>query len=206
MNKEVLQMKRMLIVYYTWSNGNTERIAKMLQEETGGDLVRIETIVPYAGSYDDVVNQGQDEVQRGYEPEIKLLMQESGKDVLDGGTLNQETPGKVASDNPEARNPVDGRILADYDVIAVGTPTWWYTMAPAVRTFLHQNDFSGKTVISFATNGGWPGHVIKDMQKTCQGAATCCSMQVQFDSTGGSQLKTPTAKIEAWIKEVKEIL
>lgn len=179
-------MKRMLIVYYTWSNGNTERIAKMLQEETGGDLVRIDTVVPYTGSYDDVVNQGQDEVQHGYEPEIKLRMQ--------------------VSDNPEACHPIDSCNLADYDVIAVGTPTWWYTMAPAVRTFLHQNDFSGKTVVPFMTNGGWPGHVIKDMQNACKGAATCCSMQVQFDSTGGSQLKTPTAEIERWLKEVKEIL
>jgi flavodoxin len=185
-NREVLQMKRMLIVYYTWSNGNTERIAKMLQKETGGDLVRIDTVIPYTGSYDDVVNQGQDEVQRGYEPEIKLLMQ--------------------VPDNPEAHNPIDGCNLADYDVIAVGTPTWWYTMAPAVRTFLHQNDFSGKTVVPFMTNGGWPGHVIKDMQKACKGATACCSMQIQFDSTGGSRLQTPTAEIESWIKEVKEIL
>ncbi len=183
-------MKRMLIVYYTWSNGNTERIAKMLQEETGGDLVRIDTVVPYTGSYDDVVNQGQDEVQRGYEPEIKLLMQVPGK----------------AERKPEAGNPIDGCMLDGYDVIAVGTPTWWYTMAPAVRTFLYQNDFSGKTVVPFMTNGGWPGHVIKDMQKACKGATTRCSMQVQFDSTGGSQLQTPTAEIESWIKEVKEIL
>ena len=53
--------------------------------------------------------------------------------------------------------------LADYEVIAIGTPTWWYTMAPAVLTFLTENDFSGKTIIPFMTNGGWPGHVIKDM-------------------------------------------
>ena len=59
------------------------------------------------------------EVQRGYEPEIK---------------------------------PLDINI-ADYDVIAVGTPTWWYTMAPAVKTFLHQQDFTGKTVVPFMTNG-----------------------------------------------------
>ncbi len=30
-------MKKIVIVYYSWSNGNTERIAKMLQSETGGD-------------------------------------------------------------------------------------------------------------------------------------------------------------------------
>ena len=35
---------------------------------------------------------------------------------------------------------------AEYDCIAVGTPTWWYTVAPAVKTFLHQQHFSGKTV------------------------------------------------------------
>ena len=57
--------------------------------------------------------------------------------------------------------------LADYDVIAIGTPTWWYTMAPAVLTFLTTNDFTGKTVIPFMTNGGWPGHVIIDMEENC---------------------------------------
>lgn len=63
--------KKMLIVCYSWSNGNTERVAKMLQKVTGTDMVQIETVVPYTGSYDDVVQQGQDEVQRGYEPEVK---------------------------------------------------------------------------------------------------------------------------------------
>lgn len=69
---------------------------------------------------------------------------------------------------PEIK-PLDINI-ADYDVIAVGTPTWWYTMAPAVKTFLHQQDFTGKTVVPFMTNGGWPGHVIKDMKAACKGA------------------------------------
>ena len=55
--------------------------------------------------------------------------------------------------------------LAGYDVIAVGTPTWWYTMAPAVKTFLHRNDFARKTVVPFMTNGGWLRHVIEDMKK-----------------------------------------
>lgn len=165
-------MKKLLIVYYSWSNGNTENIAKMLQKETGGDLARIDTVVPYEGSYDDVVSQGQDEVNRGYEPEIKPL------------NVN----------------------IADYDVIAIGTPTWWYTMAPAVRTFLHENDFAGKTVVLFMTNGGWPGHVIKDMKSFCKGAEAVCDMQVQFDSTGGSRLETSQDKINKWIQSVKKLL
>ena len=149
-------MKKLLIVYYTWSNGNTARIARKLQSVAGGELLQIDTAVPYAGSYDDVVNRGQDEVRRGYEPMLK---------------------------------PIDVN-MASYDVIAVGTPTWWYTMAPAVLTFLHGHDFTGKTVVPFMTNGGWPGHVIKDMKNACRGADFACDMQVWFDSSGGDRLET----------------
>ena len=165
-------MKKLLIVYYSWSNGNTERIAKMLQSKVGGDLVKIDTVQPYIGSYDDVVNQGQEEVNRGYEPEIQPL----------------------------------GVDISDYDVIVVGTPTWWYTMAPAVLTFLHGQDFTGKTVVPFMTNGGWPGHVIKDMKAACKGAEVTCEMQVQFDSTGGDRLETSEKQIEQWIQKVKALL
>ena len=95
---------------------------------------------------------------------------------------------------------------ADYDVIAVGTPTWWYTMAPAVKTFLHKNTFAGKTVVPFMTNGGWPGHVIRDMKNACTGAKIACEMQVKFDSNGGDHLETPEANIDAWVRDVKALL
>ena len=165
-------MKKLLIVYYSWSNGNTEHIAKELQSIAGGDLLKIDTAVPYSGSYDEVVDQGQREVSCGYEPELKPL------------TVNP----------------------ADYDVIAVGTPTWWYTMAPAVKNFFHGQNFTGKTVVPFMTNGGWPGHVINDMKKACPGAKTVCEMQVQFDSNGGDHLETPESEIKAWAQSVKALL
>ena len=165
-------MKKLLIVYYSWANGNTERVAKTLQRIAGGELLKIDTAVPYSGSYNDVVDQGQREVERGFEPELKPL----------------------------------GADISACDVIAVGTPTWWYTMAPAVKTFLHGQDFSGKTVVPFMTNGGWPGHVIKDMKSACTGANIACEMQVKFDSNGGDHLETPEAKIEAWAQSVKALL
>lgn len=165
-------MKKLLIVYYSWANGNTERIAKKLRDIAGGDMVKIDTAVPYTGSYEEVVDQGQREVEQGCEPELKPL------DVS----------------------------IADYDVIAVGTPTWWYTMAPAVKTFLNGQNFTGKTVVPFMTNGGWPGHVIKDMKKACTGAEFACEMQVKFDSNGGDHLETPESKIEAWAQSVKALL
>ena len=36
-------MKKMLVVYYSWSNGNTKRIAEQLTDGTGADIARIET-------------------------------------------------------------------------------------------------------------------------------------------------------------------
>ena len=169
MEQEKNDRKKMLIVYYSWSNGNTERIAGKLQQATGADMVKIETAVPYSGSYDDVVKQGQEEVNRGYQPKL--------------------APVEVS--------------VADYDVIAVGTPTWWYTMAPAVLSFLKAQDFNGKTVIPFMTNGGWPGHVIKDIEKECKGADFVCEMEVKFDSTGGDHMETPETDVDAWVKKVK---
>ena len=56
------------------------------------------------------------------------------------------------------------------------------------------------------TNGGWPGHVIKDMKSTCSGAEFACEMQVKFDSNGGDHLETPENKIEAWAQNVKALL
>ena len=165
-------MKKMLVVYYSWSNGNTKRIAEKLADATKADIVRIETKNPYEGSYNDVVSQGQREVQNGFMPEIQPLR-------------------------------VD---VKDYDVIAVGTPTWWYTMAPAVHTFLHGQNWSGKIVIPFMTNGGWPGHVIRDMEKECSGASFPLSLQVRFDSTGGDHMETPAEEVDAFVAEVKKLL
>ena len=102
-------MPKTLIVYYSWSNGNTKRIAERLQQEIGADIMRIETVMPYAGSYEDVVEQGKREVESGFQPKIKPL--------------------------PYA--------VSDYDVIIIGTPTWWYTMAPAVLTYLSGQGFAG---------------------------------------------------------------
>ena len=61
-----------VIVYYSY-RGNTKSIAEMIQKSTGADIARIETVVPYDGDYNSVVNQGQNEVNSGYCPKIKPL-------------------------------------------------------------------------------------------------------------------------------------
>ncbi|EFI15974.1 flavodoxin [Bacteroidetes oral taxon 274 str. F0058] len=44
--------------------------------------------------------------------------------------------------------------VADYDVIYLGFPIWWYTCPTLIYTFMEATDFKGKTVIPFATSGG----------------------------------------------------
>ena len=78
--------------------------------------------------------------------------------------------------------------------------------SPAVCTFLHRRDWQGKTAIPFMTNGGWPGHVIKDMEKACARARCVLPMQVQFDSTGGSRMETPQKDVDRWVDKVRKIL
>jgi len=60
----------------------------------------------------------------------------AGKDAL-AGNLTEIAPLKV--------NPLD------YDLILVGTPSWYSNMTPAVRTLLTQYDLSDKQVGVFAT-------------------------------------------------------
>lgn len=97
-------------------------------------------------------------------------------------------------------NTVENR--DDYDTILIGTPTWWCTMAPVVLTFLTANDFTGKMVVPFMTNGGWPGHVIKDIKENCKGATFAHEMQIQFDSMGKDHLETPEGVITRWIEQI----
>ena len=67
--------------------------------------------------------------------------------------------------------PIKNTDVAPYDVVFVGTPAWWYTMAPPVMTFLEQNNFEGKTIIPFITHGGGGSYTIdKDMAKLAKGA------------------------------------
>lgn len=96
---------------------------------------------------------------------------------------------------PLAHNP------ADYDCIVVGTPTWWYTMAPAVLSFMRSTDFAGKTVIPFQTHAGQPGHAISDMRKETKGAMLFSGMRLEFGKLG---LITPEKEIDAWIADIKK--
>lgn len=88
--------------------------------------------------------------------------------------------------------------IRDYDVIFVGSPIWWYTIAPPVASFLHDHDLSGKTVVPFFTHGGYGiGHSLKDIRKYAPGAVLAGEFELDRDS-----LKKMDARITKWLKEI----
>lgn len=158
-------MSKKLIVYYSM-DGNTKMIAKMIHEKTGADMVMLNTVIPYTGTDEEIVQQGREEVNRGHLPDLELL-------------------------------PVH---LAEYDTIILGTPTWWYTMAPAVHSFIRRKNLSGKTVIPFQTHAGWPGHTLQDIEAAAKGAQVRNGKQLQFSAQEFGKLVTPEKEVREWIE------
>jgi flavodoxin len=48
----------------------------------------------------------------------------------------------------------NGPDLRTYDLIFLGSPNWWGTIVPPVKTFLSAHDLSGKTIVPFITHDG----------------------------------------------------
>ena len=58
--------------------------------------------------------------------------------------------------------------MADYDVVYVGFPIWWYLAPTIINTFLESYDFKDKTIVPFATSGGsGAGETDKYLQVSC---------------------------------------
>ena len=85
-----------------------------------------------------------------------------------------------------------------YDVVFIGSPNWWDTIAPPVATFLSVYDFSGKTIVPFCTHGGGGlGRIRKDIAKLCPQSTLLDS----FESYGSGKGDLP-AQISAWLSKL----
>lgn len=68
---------------------------------------------------------------------------------------NAKSRSSVEMNDPKSRPAMaETPRLAGYDTVFVGFPIWWYQAPRIIQTFLESADFSGKTVIPFATSGG----------------------------------------------------
>ena len=94
--------------------------------------------------------------------------------------------------------------VGDYDIIFVGTPCWWGTIANPLRTFLRRNSFEGKTVIPFMTNGT-SGKRLQEVKKLCTGAAVLDGLSIYNRYQVETKVNTPD-NMGDWKTEVDEWL
>ena len=112
-----------LVVYFS-ATGNTERVAEVIADTTGGELFELEPVDPYT---DEDLN---------YSDDNSRVSQE----YADEGLRNVEL----------VADTVDG--WQDVERVYIGYPIWWGNAAWPVNAFVEANDFTGKTVIPFCTS------------------------------------------------------
>ena len=112
------------LVAYFSASGVTAAVAKALAEAAEADLYEIKPQVPYTRA--------------------------------DLDWMNKKSRSSVEMNDKSFRPPLAGRDahIENYDTIFLGFPIWWYVAPTIINTFLESYDFSGKTIILFATSGG----------------------------------------------------
>ena len=110
--------------------------------------------------------------------------------------VDEEQNNESAKKTPEIE-PINVD-LKNYDEIIVGSPVWWYTIAPIIRTFLKENDLSGKTIKPFATNAGWLGRTFKEIESLCQDSKVEKGMNIVFESYSDNLVTSPD-EVDNWI-------
>ena len=130
------------LVAYFSASGTTASLAEKLAEVTGADLFEIRPEVPYTRA--------------------------------DLNWMNKNSRSSLEMNDRSARPAIGNRVenMAQYDVIFVGFPIWWYREPSIIDTFMEAYDFSGKTIVPFATSGGsGMGDSSVNMQALAKGAA-----------------------------------
>ena len=130
-----------LVVYYS-ASGNTERVAKDIAEAAGADRFEIVPTEVYTSDDLDWTN-----------PDSRVSREHDDESLRDVPLTTTEVPD-----------------WDSYDTVFIGYPIWWGIAAWPVDTFVKSNDFTGKTVIPFATSSssgmGQSGSLLADMAGT----------------------------------------
>ena len=129
------------LVAYFSASGVTKKLAERLAKTTGADLHEIQPEVPYTSE--------------------------------DLNWMDKKSRSSVEMNDKSFRPAIAGKAegMEQYDTIFVGFPIWWYEAPRIIQTFLESSDFSGKTVIPFATSGGSGlGKTASILQKSCPAA------------------------------------
>ena len=112
------------LVAYFSPTGTTRKIANLITEVTGADVYEIKPAVTYT------------------------VMD------LDWDKKNSRSSAEMADINSRPEMADKNAKIEDYDIIYLGFPIWWYVAPRIIQTFLEAYDFTGKTIVTFATSGG----------------------------------------------------
>lgn len=129
------------LVAYFSASGTTAAVAKTLAEAADAGLYEIKPQTPYTRA--------------------------------DLDWTDKKSRSSVEMNDKSFRPPLAGRDapVADCDAVFLGFPIWWYTAPAIIKTFLESYDFTGKTVILFATSGGSGlGRSASDLKASAPGA------------------------------------
>ena len=130
------------LVAYFSASGVTAKVADMLADAVGADIYEIRPEVPYTKA------------------DLNWMDKKSRSSV----EMQDKTSRPEIADH---NAPV-----ADADVIFVGFPIWWYVAPHIINSFLEAYDFSGKTIVLFATSGGSDfGRTLEALEDSVRGTA-----------------------------------
>ncbi len=130
------------LVAYFSASGVTGNVAKTLAEAANAGLYEIKPAVPYTPA------------------DLNWMDKKSRSSV--------EMQDKISRPEMADHNAP----VAEADVIFVGFPIWWYVAPHIINSFLESYDFSGKTIVLFATSGGSDfGRTLEELEDSVRGIA-----------------------------------
>ena len=91
-----------------------------------------------------------------FNADLYEIMPEQQYTAADLDWRDKNSRSTIEMKDKSSRPAIKGRCenIADYDVVWIGFPVWWYTAPTIVNTFIEAHDLSGKTLNVFATSGG----------------------------------------------------
>lgn len=107
---------------------------------------------------------------------------------------------KDANERPAIKGKVEN--MAQYDVIFVGVPVWWYTAPMPVFTFLEQYDLKGKIVIPFCTCYTAEYETLNDIVKATPNSQHLEGLSIVTTEMGGKGMDQKNDQIDQWLSKL----
>lgn len=104
---------------------------------------------------------------------------------------------------PELSEHIDADVMAQYDVIYLGFPVWWYDLPMPVWTFLEEYDLSGKTVIPFFSHNGSSSGA-NSLNRVAELAKDATVLTKDALSLRGSAVAGSETEVKEWAAGFKE--